>query len=159
MNEKKLKQLQIISLAMILSVVIFIPIIYFIEKFARFNKLFMDFQTTIENYSFYVSAFLIILIIALRKFIYFPSNIVKRTEEEAFNRWYTLDIVMMSIGSTIGTIGFMAYLLGASYFKSILIIMISVLDIFTLFPYKIRYELRLKQLKEMKEDTGVGYFK
>jgi hypothetical protein len=53
----------------------------------------------------------------------------------------------------------MAYLLGASYFKSILIIMISVLDIFTLFPYKIRYELRLKQLKEMKEDTGVGYFK
>ncbi len=158
MNDEKLKQLQIITFVMILSVVVFIPIIYFLEKFVRFQKLFMDLQTTIENYSFYASAFLIILIIALRKFIYFPSDIVKKTEEEAFNRWFTLDIIMMSIGSSIGTIGFVAYLLGASYFKSILIILISILDIFTLFPYKIRYELRFKQLKDMKREAGLDYF-
>ena len=120
MNEEKLKTLQVIAFIMILSVAVYIPIIYFVENHIHFKKIFMDLQTTIENYSFYISAFLIVLIIALRRFVYFPPNIVYKTDEEAFGRWYTLDIIMMSLGSTIGTIGFAAYFLGASFFKSVL---------------------------------------
>ncbi len=156
MNEEKLKKVQITAFIILLSVVIFIPLMYFIENYLHFNKIFMDSQTKIENYSFYIAAFLILLIIALRRFVYFPPAIVKKTEEESFNKWCTLDIIMLSIGSTIGSIGFIAYILGASFFKSMIIILISILDIFTLFPYRIRYEMRLKQLKDIKREAGIS---
>jgi len=155
MDEKKLKNLQIITIFFLLSVVLYIPLMLLLDKFVHFKKIFLDNQTEIEKYSFYVSAFLILLIIALKRFIYFPSKIVFKTEKEAFSYWATMDLVLIAIGESIGTIGFLIFLLGASYFRAVLLTIISVLVMMTLFPFKMRYELRIQQLREMKRERGV----
>ncbi len=155
MDDKKLKNLQLIGFVFIISVLAYIPIMFFVDKFLHFSKAFLDKQTEIERYSFYVSAFLILLIIALKRFIYFPAKIVYKTESEAFDLWYKMDVILMSIGESIGTIGFLVFFFGASYFRAVLLVIISVLVIATLFPFKMRYQMRFDQLKEMKREKGI----
>ncbi len=155
MDEKKLKKLQIISFSFIGSVLIYIPALFVFDRVMHLTRIFQNNPTNVEKYSFYASAFLILLVIALKKFIYFPSKIVYKTIDEATSYWMTMDIILMSIGSSIGMIGLLAFLLGASYFRSMLLIIISILVMMTLFPFKMRYDLRLQQLKEMKRERGI----
>ncbi len=155
MDEKKLKNLQIIGFGLIISVFVYIIILFFIDRFLHMNKIFWEHQTEVERYSFYAAAFLILLIIALKRFIFFPAKIVYKSEKEAFNHWFSMDIILMSIGESIGIVGLIAYLLGASYFRAVLLVIISILVIITLFPFKMRYKMRLDQLKEMKREGGI----
>jgi len=151
MNPKKLRKLQITAFVIIASVVIYIPIMYFLKNYTNFTPFLALKFSKVEKISYYISAGLVLLVVILKRYLYFPSKIVNKTEKQASDKWFNLDIILMSIASTVGTIGLIGFLLGVPYFKALLLILISVLVIFVNFPFEMRYELRLKQLKEMKQ--------
>ena len=156
MNESKLKVLQTIAVAMLFADVLYIPLIYLLQEVVKWQQPLTLDTGSVERYSFYVAAFLVLSVVALRRFIFSPANLHRKSDDEAFNRWYTMDIIVMSVASSIGVVGLLSYFLGATYFRALMVIIIGLLVHFTLFPFRFRYQLRFDQLKAMRKEAGTS---
>ena len=80
MNESKLKVLQTIAVAMLFADVLYIPLIYLLQEVVKWQQPLLLDTGSVERYSFYVAAFLVLSVVALRRFIFFPANLHRKSD-------------------------------------------------------------------------------
>ncbi len=155
MNEKKALNIKIAWFVFVLSDVFYTAIIIMIEKgiFKFETERLITPETS--RYLSYAVGVLVLFVIVLRRFFYFPSDIVNKTLEQAKERWFKLDIVVFSIGESIGVIGLIYYLLSFDYKMSIFLMVISFLVLVLSYPFEMKQMMREEQYQRMRKEAGI----
>ncbi len=155
MNEKKALNIKIPWFVFVLSDVFYTAIIIMIEKGIFKFEAERLIGAEVSKYLSYAIGALVLFVILIRRFFYFPSGIVNKTLEEAEERWFKLDIVVFSIGESIGVIGLIYYLLSFDYKMSIFLMVISFFILVLSYPFEMKQTMRVEQYQRMRKEAGI----
>jgi F0F1-type ATP synthase membrane subunit c/vacuolar-type H+-ATPase subunit K len=97
-----------------------------------------------------ISVAIILLILVLRKKVYFSKRITDGdlNQEQIIGRWYTTDIILMALAEQISIFGLVLSFMGMPFRQLFHFFVTSGLLMLILFPNRFRTESRLQALKE-----------
>ena len=150
-KEKKIikvetKKSLIIAYCLLISVFIHLLLAYFLTINMSMNKTSLNLLFNIFNI---MAIFIIILVLGLKKSLYFSPRIIKEDFDLAqiLQKWQSLDIVFLSLGSSISVTGLVVTFLGMPFNRTFHFFIVSGLVILMVMPMSWSVEGKLRALK------------
>ena len=150
-KEKKIikvetKKSLIIAYCLMISVFIHLLLAYFLTINMSMNKTSLNLLFNIFNI---MAIFIIILVLGLKKSLYFSPRIIKEDFDLAqiLQKWQSLDIVFLSLGSSISVTGLVVTFLGMPFNRTFHFFIVSGLVILMVMPMSWSVEGKLRALK------------
>lgn len=141
-----IRQTLIIALAMLATVVIYAAIAYFVKPQWSINLSLLKTLYFIFNA---LAVLFILLILSIRRFIYFSPKIIGGTFDlkHILARWRSIDILFLAFAESIALLGLVITLMGISFDRSFHFFVTSGLLILILMPLEMKFSNRITALK------------
>jgi len=142
----------IISLALLFTIVL-----YFILSIYAFSKISMKIDKKLVDNVFQILNIIaiveIIIILAIRKTIYFSEKIIKRDMRlsQILNKWRLIDIILLAIGESISIYGLVLVLMGMPIGRTYHFFVASALVILIIMPMNWKVRDKIRTLQKYRE--------
>ncbi|MEN8152706.1 MAG: hypothetical protein ABFR75_01675 [Acidobacteriota bacterium] len=146
--KEETKKTVLISIAMLISIVIYALISYFIGskngiKFIEIDKKTIKLIFDVLNV---LAITMVISVLTIRRTIYYSTKFIKDdfNIKQILSKWRTLDIILLSIGESIALLGLTITILGMPFARTFHFFITSALVILIIMPinWKVRDKLR-----------------
>jgi len=147
--KKETRTTVLISLSMVFSVIVYALISKFISGSEEISpvKIAPDTFTNIFNAFNIAAIFLVVVVLAVRKTIYYSPKIIKDdfTLLQILKKWRVIDIILIAVGESISILGLVISLLGMPFGRTFHFFLTSILVILIIMPmnWKVRDKLRI----------------
>jgi len=145
----EIRKTVVICLMMVASVIGYFIISYFFSKGngLKFSSIDRNSLETIFNISNIAAIFMVVIVLAIRKTIYYSEKMIKEdfTLTQIMRKWRVIDIILVAVGETISVIGLLISLLGMPIGRTFHFFITSILVILIIMPFnwKVRDKLRI----------------
>lgn len=139
----------LISLSMVASIIIYALISYYFTetKRAPFVEITPTLLNTIFNVLNIIAIFMVVIVLAVRKTIYYSQRIIKDdfTLIQILHKWKKVDIILIAVAESISVMGLIISFLGMPIGRTFHFFVTSILVILVIMPinWKIRDKLRI----------------
>lgn len=149
------KKTILISLSMVLSVIIYALISIFLTKNHNFRiiQLKPEELHTIFNILNILAIMMVVVILAVRKTIYYSPRFVKdnMSLKQIMGTWKSLDLILLTLGEAISILGLIITFLGIPFSRSFHFFVTSILVILIIMPVNWKVRDKLKILENQRD--------
>ncbi len=149
------KNIKIIWTSFFVSILFYFLVIYLCEKGII---VFERGPTTIlglKRYLNYLAGIFVLTVLFIRRFLYFPSSIVKQSLDRVKMRWFVLDLVVYSLGEAVSILGIVHYFLFLDFKNSLFFLITGALVLLLLYPFELKDIMREDTYKRMRKEAGI----
>lgn len=147
--KRETKTTVLICLAMVASIILYALISYYFSTIKKisFMEISPDKLNTIFNVLNIVAIFMVVVVLAIRKTIYYSGRIIKDdfTLIQILQKWKVIDIILTAVGESISVMGLLITMLGMPIGRTFHFFITSALVILIIMPinWKVRDKLRI----------------
>ncbi len=147
--KKETRKTLVISLSMVASVIVYALISHYVTgiKNISFINISPVFLNSIFNIMNIVAIFMVVIVLAVRKTIYYSPRTIKDdfTLIQVLQKWKAIDIILITVAKSISVIGLVISLLGMPIGRTFHFFVTSILVILVIMPinWKVRDKLRI----------------
>jgi len=147
--KRETKTIVLISISMVASIIIFAFISYYFTKTKtiQFIEIPPALLNSIFNVLNIVAIFMVVIVLAVRKTIYYSARIIKEdfTLIQVLHKWKKIDIILIAVAESISVLGLVISFLGMPIARTFHFFVTSILVILVIMPinWKIRDKLRI----------------
>jgi hypothetical protein len=145
-----IRQTFVIALALLATVVIYAALAYFLKPQLNISLSLLKTLYFIFNA---LAVLFIIMILSIRRFIYFSPRIVGKEFDlqRILARWRSIDLLFLALAESIALLGLVISLMGISFDRSFHFFVTSGLLILILMPMEMKFNNRITALKNHQD--------
>ena len=147
--KRETKTTVLICLSMVASIIFYALISYYFSAIKKisFMEISPDKLNSIFNVLNIIAIFMVVVVLAIRKTIYYSGRIIKDdfTLIQILQKWKVIDIILTAVGESISVMGLLITMLGMPIGRTFHFFITSTLVILIIMPinWKVRDKLRI----------------